>query len=624
MLEGEGDKKDTTKKSALEEIKGVISDFATEIGDALATNINHDRMLEKLFEVDDAAKAIAKSFGTGTDNIVNLKMSMTNAVTEVTKLGGNFEKIAQIQQTVGESVGRNVVIASEAYAKLYAAGEVSGKQAAEFVPKFKDVGISIYQAGTQMEKIVNTAREIGVNVGTVTGEVMKHMDKLNLITFQGGVEGLAKMAAHATSINMDMGKTLEFAEKVYNPEGAIETAAALQRLGVTQSQLLDPLRLMDLSQNDPEELQRQIADLGKDFVKLNEKGQFEIIKGEQRRLKEVAKELGMMPAEFAKMAIGAKELEDKLQKIKFPDTITEEQKQFIANMAEMNEKGEYVISYEGKDREVNDLMKEFGGDQAKLAKFMEDSKPKTMEDLATQQLTTLQGIKASIDSLQDRGGYAFGGSEVGQDAIEAVVAGYKKTADAFDEIDIKGMRKIYDEGATDFVDTLNRVIRGEDSVEAVFKSMTGIAKQTSEFLEKGFNSAIESAKNSTLELSTSQNKFAQLLTTVTGQFAKNEGMTGDNQTANAGTTTTTATNPNLTQMATNNATMGTTANQTMTTNSNSNISLNIKIDSPPGVDASTLEKIFQDPVFKQTLLQAVETAAKQNGLTPSATGIVKK
>ncbi len=375
MLEGEGDKKDTTKKSALEEIKGVISDFATEIGDALATNINPDRMLEKLFEVDDAAKAIAKSFGTGTDNIVNLKMSMTNAVTEVTKLGGNFEKIAQIQQTVGESVGRNVVIASEAYAKLYAAGEVSGKQAAEFVPKFKDVGISIYQAGTQMEKIVNTAREIGVNVGTVTGEVMKHMDKLNLITFQGGVEGLAKMAAHATSINMDMGKTLEFAEKVYNPEGAIETAAALQRLGVTQSQLLDPLRLMDLSQNDPEELQRQIADLGKDFVKLNEKGQFEIIKGEQRRLKEVAKELGMMPAEFAKMAIGAKELEDKLQKIKFPDRITEEQKQFIANRAEMNEKGEYVISYEGKDREVNDLMKEFGGDQAKLAKFMEDSKP---------------------------------------------------------------------------------------------------------------------------------------------------------------------------------------------------------------------------------------------------------
>ncbi|MEY4571182.1 MAG: hypothetical protein RLZ10_375, partial [Bacteroidota bacterium] len=588
MFEGEGDKKDTTKKSALEEIKGVIGEFATEIGDALATNINPDRMLEKLFEVDDAAKAIAKSFGLGTDNIVNLKASMTNAVTEVTKLGGNFEKIAQIQQTVGESVGRNVVIASEAYAKLYAAGEVSGKQAAEFVPKFKDVGISIYQAGTQMEKIVNTAREIGVNVGTVTGEVMKHMDKLNLITFQGGVEGLAKMAAHATSINMDMGKTLEFAEKVYNPEGAIETAAALQRLGVTQSQLLDPLRLMDLSQNDPEELQKQIADLGKDFVKLNEKGQFEIIKGEQRRLKEVAKELGMMPAEFAKMAIGAKELEDKLQKIKFPDTITEEQKNFIANMAEMNEKGQYVIEYKGEAREVNDLLKEFGGDQKKLEEFMKDSQPKSMEDLATQQLTTLQAIKASIDSLQDRGGYAIGGSEIGQDAIEAVVAGYKKTAEAFDQIDIKGMRKVYDEGATDFVDTLNRVIRGEDSVEAVFTSLTNTAKKTSSFLEEGFQSAIESAKKSTTELSESQNKFAQMLTSVYESFKKNEGITPANQNVTPANTATVNVNPNLNQVTTNNMGATGTNTQTMTTNSNSNISLNIKIDAPPGVDTAML------------------------------------
>ena len=36
-------------------------------------------------------------------------------------------------------------------------------------------------------------------------------------------------------------------------------AAAMQRLGVAQSDLLDPLRLMDLSANDPTELQNQIV-----------------------------------------------------------------------------------------------------------------------------------------------------------------------------------------------------------------------------------------------------------------------------------------------------------------------------------------------------------------------------
>lgn len=624
MFEEGNEDKSQKKKTTLEEIRGVIGEFASEISDALATNINPDRMLEKLFEVDDAAKAIAKSFGQGTGNIVNLKMAMTNAVTEVTKLGGNFEKIAEIQKGVGESLGRNVVIASDAYAKLYAAGEVSGTQADKFIPKFKEVGISIYEAGSQMEKIVNTAREIGVNVSQVTGDVMKHMDKINLINFQGGVEGLAKMAAHATSINMDMGKTLEFAEKVYNPEGAIETAAALQRLGVTQSQLLDPLRLMDLSQNDPEELQRQIADLGKDFVKLNEKGQFEIAKGEQRRLREVAKELGMMPAEFAKMAIGAKELEDKLQKIKFPDTISEEQKQFIANMAEMNEKGQYVIEYKGEAREVNDLLKEFGGDQNKLAEFMKESQPKTMEELAKEQLTTMQAVEAGINSLKDRGGYAIAGSELGQDAIDAMIASYTKTAEAFDGFDIEGMRENYEKGADELLGTLTKVMKGEGSVEDIFTSFGNVAKNTSDFMKEGFQKAIESAKNSTDELAGSQNKFAQMIMGIYEGFKKNEGLGGTTQTTTQPNVASVTVNPNLNDVTS--ANMGTAAstNQTMTTNSNSNISLNIKIDAPPGVDTAMIEKIFQDPKFQRTVLDAAESAAKNSGLTPASNGSMKK
>ena len=82
-------------------------------------------------------------------------------------------------------------------------------------------------------------------------------------------------------------QTLNFAEKVFNPEGAIQAAAALQRLGVAQSDLLDPLRLMDLSRNDPTELQNQIAEMSKQFVQLNEKGQFEIMPGARRQIREL-------------------------------------------------------------------------------------------------------------------------------------------------------------------------------------------------------------------------------------------------------------------------------------------------------------------------------------------------
>ena len=275
--------------SGLTEIRDVFVDLGKEIAGAIATNFEVEPIKRKLVEVDKATMDITKSFGLGRDNIVELKGAMTAAVTEVTLLGGKFSDIVAIQTSVGEALGRNMIMASESYEKIFAMEQVTGQQISSVLPKMKEVGISTYQTGKEMEKVVNSAREMGVNAKAVSQDVVTNMSKLNQYNFDGGVEGLAKMAAHAKSMNMDMGSTFRFAEQVYNPEGAIETAAALQRLGVTQSQLLDPLKLMDLSANDPAELQRQMTELGKGFVELNEKGQFQIAPGQRRRMDEIAK-----------------------------------------------------------------------------------------------------------------------------------------------------------------------------------------------------------------------------------------------------------------------------------------------------------------------------------------------
>ena len=358
--------------SGLTEIRDVFVDLGKEIAGAIATNFDVDSVKKKLQEVDDTTMGITKSFGLGRDNIVELKGAMTAAVTEVTLLGGKFDDIVTIQRSVGEALGRNMIMASESYEKIFAMEQVTGQQISSVLPKMKEVGISTYQTGKEMEKVVNSAREMGVNAKAVSQDVVTNMSKLNQYNFDGGVEGLAKMAAHAKSMNMSMETTFKFADKVYNPEGAIETAAALQRLGVTQSQLLDPLKLMDLSANDPAELQRQMTELGKGFVELNEKGQFQIAPGQRRRMGEIAKAMGMTYQELAKMSIGAAEAGDKMQKIKFPDSIKEEDRMFISNMAEMNEKGEYVVQYKGEAVEVNQLMDKFQGDQKAFQEFMKE------------------------------------------------------------------------------------------------------------------------------------------------------------------------------------------------------------------------------------------------------------
>jgi hypothetical protein len=368
-----------------------------------------------------------------------------------------------------------------------------------------------------------------------------------------------------------------------------------------------------------------MSDLAKGFVELNEKGRFQIAPGEQRRLREVADAMGIMPDQLAKMAIGAKEFDDKMQKIRFPDAIKEEDRQFIANMAEMNEKGQYVIRYEGEAREVNDLLQEFGGDQKKLEEFIKDNQPKTMEELAKEQLNALQAIQANIGAAEGRTGYAIAGSELGGQMIDAITKGYEKTVEVFDGLDIKTLREHYEKNGEAILDSVNKVLTGEGSVEDVFSALGTTVSSTKDLFEGAFKEGIESAKKSTDDMSTSQNKFVELLNNSMEGFknaaVKAEGFANNTTTANVPANQNVTINPSVNQMASTNAAAAT--NQTITTNANSNISLNIKIDAPSNVDTAQLQVILNDPKFQRDLMTAVQSASKNSGLTPEGNPMKK-
>jgi hypothetical protein len=276
-----------------------------------------------------------------------------------------------------------------------------------------------------MLKVVNVARESGVNAVAVSETVLKNMNALNKYNFEGGVAGLAKMAAQATSLRIDMSQTLGFAEKVFNPEGAIEVAAAMQRLGVSQSSLLDPLKLMDLSQNDPAELQNQIAEMSKQFVQLGKDGHFEIMPGAKRQLREISSAMGISYDQLTKMALGSADLDKKMKEISFPSA-TEDQKKMIANMAEMGTGGEYMVKFTDKEgtsqeKSVSELSKD---DVAALEK-MANTAPKSMEELAIDQLSATQDVVAAINSLGDRTGLGLAASNTGGQLLKGSRKGFE-------------------------------------------------------------------------------------------------------------------------------------------------------------------------------------------------------
>ena len=423
---------DSTKK-----ITDGITDIGKRIALAFTNAINEDVINKAIKEVDEGASELIVKFGQGRDQIQNLKASMTDAVIEVTRLGGGFDDILRIQGKVSDALGRNLVISSEAYKDLYAAQKVLGPMAESLVFDLKDVGVSLYQSSGQIQKIMDRAREIGVSAQKVGEQVSQNLGLMNKFTFQGGVDGLAKMAAQAVNMRInisDIGATMD---KAFNPESAIQMAASLQSLGVAQSDLLDPLRLMDLAQNDPAELQNQIVEMSKQFTTLNEKGQFEIMPGAKRQLAAVAEAMGMMPDKLAKMALSSAELGDKLSKISFSDNFSEDEKTMMANMAEMGEGGEYKISMttaKGKETlSMEDAMAEIERmGKEERAQFFESQKPKDISQLAEDQLSVSQSMDASLKSIERKFAYPMASAKATGKIQKEFKKGYTGLADTFD------------------------------------------------------------------------------------------------------------------------------------------------------------------------------------------------
>jgi len=401
-------------------IKTAFGDFATKLEESYQPK----KIVEKMIEIDKLSSEMAKSFGVGRSNIEGIQKSLTDSYTSIALLGGKMTDIGTIQQKTADALGVNVMQNDENVKNLYATMKVTGQEVGIMTGKFKDIGFSTVHVSEQMKSVVDSARAIGVSATKVSDQVVSNLGVMNQLNFANGVEGMAKMAAQAVNMRVNMSDTLNIAKDLLNPEKAIEMAAAMQRLGVAQSDLLDPLRLMELGQNDPAELQNQISQMSKQFVQLNEKGQFEIMPGAKRQLMEVEQALGYLPGTLSKMAISSAELQDKMSKIKFPkDSFDEDQKNFIANMAQMNKDGKYEIMLNGTKLGIDEAMEYFKNDKDALDKYMEDQKPKSMEELAKEQLTTSESIDAHLAAIENSLAYGVAGSDVNKGTMDFVRAG---------------------------------------------------------------------------------------------------------------------------------------------------------------------------------------------------------
>jgi hypothetical protein len=550
------------------------------LGAALETNFDPIAIAKVVLTLDNAASEMLKKFGQGQAMSDLLRGSMAEAVTSVRKLGGDIADVLATQKDASEALGRNVVLSEKTTKDLYATMKVTGQSVKEIVTGMADAGIGAGRATSEMLKVVNVARESGVNAQAVSGAVIKNMEALNKFNFAGGVEGLAKMAAQSTALRVDMGKTLELADRLFDPEKAIDMAASMQRLGVSQSSLLDPLKLMDLAQNDPAELQNQIAQMSKQFVQLGKDGHFEIMPGAKRQLREISSAMGISYNDITKMALGSADLDKKMKEISFPSA-TEDQKKMIANMAEMGAGGTYEIkTAAGETKDVSKLT----GPEIEALEKMANTAPPTMEELAKQQLTATQSITAAINSLADRTGLGAARSET----AGGILKGTRAVATAASEIPGEGLSaKNIAQGIDNTVDSLKTAIAkyvatGEktDVLGNIMSSFGGFVKK--ELMDSFSNVQVQADKLSA--------EFPMATGTIK---AFNQMMAGTLP-------------PSSTNSAIPRGTVGTSSSQVSNQKSTMDVNLNVKVDSnSPNIDAKQMEQIFTNPALMEKLTVSV-------------------
>ena len=368
-------------------VEGALKDLANA---ADPTNLS---AFEKL---DERATQLQREFGTTKGSIDGFKQSIADTVPELIKMGITEDEALTNMAKVMDSMGSSATLGTEAITELSAAASISRVDIGKLADNFREVGVSVYDVGDQMKEVTDYARSVGVSVAGVSEKVVGNLSKMNLYNFDNGIKGLAKMAATSERMGISMQTVFDFSEKIYNPEGAIEMAAGLQRLGVTASGLLDPLRAMDLAANDPEGLQKEIINVTKEFTKFNESnGKFEIMPGSKRRLREIAKEMGIPAEELASMSIKAADFDMKMKQIQFPSLATDDEtKEMIAGMAQLKD-GKAVINVkneqtgEVKLTQVDQLT---ASDIESLKKTQEEDSM-TIEEVAREQLSISKQIE---------------------------------------------------------------------------------------------------------------------------------------------------------------------------------------------------------------------------------------
>jgi len=293
----------------LKEELSITKAIGKEIGGAVLGALSRQTKLLSsglgmYYDINESVRKTSMSLGLSAGRMKTLSQSAQNVAGHYTAIGLSSKDAVDAQATYSEEVGRTVMLSEKALNLVGDLGLKTGlgaKGVGEMAGQMEQFGMGSTVALDYISEIRDTSQAMGINSGKVLKKTQQNFKLLNKLNFKGGVKGLGKMAAFSEKFKISMDSVASSAEKVFSPEGAIETAANLQMLGGGFSALADPFKLMFDARNDPQKYAEGIVDSLSGIAKFKD-GEFIVSAYELQRLEEAGKALGFSKEEMVGMA----------------------------------------------------------------------------------------------------------------------------------------------------------------------------------------------------------------------------------------------------------------------------------------------------------------------------------
>jgi hypothetical protein len=345
-----------------------------------------------------------------------LSEALTNTIieseSESLKFGYSMNDISKMYVSMADTSGKFNFMSQETLNKSFATSRAfvgTLDDLGKLMGEFEKIGLGSDDTIKSIDRTGRSSLSLGLNSKKTTELLKGDLSKLNEYGFKNGIDGLNRMVQKSLEFRMSMKEVFTIADKVMNPDGAIELAANLQVLGGAMGAFNDPMQMMYMATNNVEGLQDALIGAASTLATYNtEQGKFEITGVNLRRAKEMAAQMGISYQELAKGAIAANERLSVTQDLAAKGfNLSKGDEEFIANLSQMKG-GEMVITLPqnvaGKIGMAVEtpISKLSSGQIEELKKNRDLLIQMNPEEIAKNQFSTIVNMDRNVESLANK------------------------------------------------------------------------------------------------------------------------------------------------------------------------------------------------------------------------------